>query len=225
MLTLRRNLESIAHNSSNGTTNGFKKELNMIDRVIHKGSSFPIKAPSYYDFTQGGVIKTDNPLNIALLKPNAFLAVQTAAGVRYTRNGNLQINNSGTLIDINGMEIMNANGINITVPTNTHDISFRADGSIYSDGRILNRLGIFRFQNLQPLQKEGYGLWNPHNSEAQLIIHDRIVAQGALENSNTNTVQEALHLVNAERDFAMASKVQKKIMDVNETLVKTLKSE
>ena len=50
-----------------------------------------------HDFTGGPIEQTKNPLDVAI-DGNAFLAVQTPGGERYTRDGGLQINAQGQLV-------------------------------------------------------------------------------------------------------------------------------
>ena len=52
---------------------------------------------TFRDFSQGAVQQTSNPLDVAI-GGDGFLAVQTAGGERYTRDGNLQINSTGQLV-------------------------------------------------------------------------------------------------------------------------------
>ena len=59
--------------------------------------SFVQDRATWIDLSQGPLERTGNPLDVAI-DGNGFLVVQTPRGERYTRNGALQINNSGELV-------------------------------------------------------------------------------------------------------------------------------
>ncbi|MFQ5412537.1 MAG: flagellar hook-basal body complex protein, partial [Phycisphaerae bacterium] len=52
--------------------------------------------PVYTDFTEGSIIPSGNPLDVAILK-DGFLTIQTPEGTRYTRDGRLVMDPDGTL--------------------------------------------------------------------------------------------------------------------------------
>lgn len=82
------------------------------------------------NFVEGATQSTTNPLDVAV-SGQGFLIVQTSSGAtQYTRDGNLKIDGSGNLVDVNGDYVqgwssltgnVNSTGPigNITVPTGT----------------------------------------------------------------------------------------------------------
>ena len=108
-MALGRELDVIANNMANVTTNGFKARSSRFREFlmpVASAESFPrpdrklsyvIDAGTPLDTRSGPIEHTGNPLDIAI-KGDAFLAVQTPQGERYTRNGALEINPQGQLV-------------------------------------------------------------------------------------------------------------------------------
>ena len=112
-MALGRELDVIANNMANVTTNGFKARtarFNEFVMPVASAESFkPADRPLSYvidkgtplDLSQGAIETTGNPLDVALRGDN-FLAVQTPGGERYTRDGSLAINAQGQLVTQTG---------------------------------------------------------------------------------------------------------------------------
>ena len=65
----------------------------------------------YTEFASGAIAQTENPLDFALQKPNAYFAIQTPDGVRYTRDGSFTIDNEGYLSTKQGFRVLSRVGI------------------------------------------------------------------------------------------------------------------
>src|SRR6202012_5925066 len=101
---LERQLDVIANNIANVNTSGFKADSSLFEEYLNTpahednfvGSdrrvSFVQDRGTYRDFSPGSTDQTKNPLDVAI-DGSAFLAVQTPAGERYTRDGGFHINN------------------------------------------------------------------------------------------------------------------------------------
>src|SRR5918992_4109057 len=101
-VALGRELDVIANNMANVTTNGFKARSSRFREYLMPVASAetfprPDRRLSYVidngtplDTRSGAVEHTGSPLDVAI-KGDAFLAVQTPQGERYTRNGALEI--------------------------------------------------------------------------------------------------------------------------------------
>ncbi len=122
--TIRQDM--IANNLANIDTAGFKrdqgifKELpTMAIRKVNDGKLYPprpfyqypkigklgtgvILDESYTDFGMGKFEFTDNPLDLALENSKAFFLTETPQGIRFTRDGILNINQDGYLMNMNG---------------------------------------------------------------------------------------------------------------------------
>ena len=106
--TLERQLDVISNNIANVNTTGYKADQSLFEEYLTSGAhedqfvgkdrkvSFVQDRGTYRDYSQGALQQTGNPLDVAI-DGEGFLAVQSAGGERYTRDGNLQVNAQGQL--------------------------------------------------------------------------------------------------------------------------------
>ena len=137
---LERQLDVVANNVANVNTAGFKADRSLFEEFLKSGAhednfvgkdrsvSYVQDRGTFHDFSQGAVQQTKNPLDVAV-DGSGFLVVQTAAGERYTRDGGLQLNNTGQLVTIAGNPVLGASGPIVFQPTD-HDINVSPDGTI-----------------------------------------------------------------------------------------------
>ena len=92
--------------------------------------------------------ETKNPLDVAI-NGNGFLTVQAPGGERYTRDGNLQINNQGQLVTASGYPVLGTGGPIVFQQTD-HDINITADGTITETSWVSNKL-VFRQEALSAM--------------------------------------------------------------------------
>ncbi len=99
-------LEMLANNLANVETGGYKADREFFslytgddatsDPQTGDVSTVPVIESQWTDLSQGVIRQTANPLDFAIQGEGMF-AVQTAGGVRYTRNGSFRLSPSGTL--------------------------------------------------------------------------------------------------------------------------------
>src|SRR3954454_923840 len=137
-IALSRELDVVANNIANINTTGYKSDSSVFHEFLMPGVrasggagrqvSFVHDRATWTVFNQGPVQQTGNPLDVAI-SGNAFLAIQTPRGERYTRNGALQINNAGELVTSEGHKVIGENGP-IVLQANDRAISISTDGTI-----------------------------------------------------------------------------------------------
>ncbi len=182
MITQFNRLDVISNNLANLNTNGFKRDDVVIGDFLrlykqtqdtlplkdHTRAAaqyqnrnlnrVPIISEEYTEFASGAIAQTENPLDFALQKPNAYFAIQTPDGVRYTRDGSFTIDNEGYLSTKQGFRVLSRVGIDgegpnayfaIQTPDGvryTRDGSFTIDNEGYLSTkqgfRVLSRVGI-----------------------------------------------------------------------------------
>ena len=106
-LTLQRALDVTANNLANVDTTGFKVESLMQATDALTPSAAPSSDPIKYvidnglarNFGQGGVERSNNPLDVAI-EGEGFFTVQTADGNRYTRDGRFGLSPQNQLVEI-----------------------------------------------------------------------------------------------------------------------------
>src|SRR4029079_16401504 len=121
LVTLERQVDIVAHNVANVNTNGFKADRPLFEEYLRSPAhednfqrsdrrvSFVQDRGTFKDFAAGNTELTKNPLDVSI-DGKGFLAVQTPAGERYTRDGNLQINNQGQLVTSSGYQVLGHSG-------------------------------------------------------------------------------------------------------------------
>jgi flagellar basal-body rod protein FlgF len=218
-VVLRRELEAVANNIANLNTSGFKADATIFEEYLmpvarHNQFATPDRRVSYvrdraswHDLSQGAVQQTGNPLDVAI-KGNAFFAVQTAAGERYTRNGSFQVNAAGELVTSEGDRVLGEAGpIQLQATDNT--ISIGPDGTVrVREGANATidaprgRLRLVSFEQPGRLQKDGGSRFRaPPGVDPQPAVR-ATVAQGAIEKSNVRAVVEMTRMIEITRTYA-----------------------
>jgi len=120
-MVLERQMDVVANNVANVNTTGYKADKSLFEEYLKTGAhednfvgldrrvSYVQDGGIFKDFTQGPTEQTKNPLDVAI-DGAGFLEVQTPAGLRYTRDGGLQINNQGQLVTAAGNPVIGNNG-------------------------------------------------------------------------------------------------------------------
>ncbi len=224
------NLDVIANNLANVNTAGFKKNKIDFEDLMYRtlDTSNVQKSPSsqYVGvgsaiastnkiFSQGDIKNTDNQLDIAI-QGNGFFELQLSDGsYAYTRNGSLQRNAEGYLTNSDGYLLNPA----IQIPIEAKDITIQSDGkvsvSLSGESRpvIIGQVELASFINTSALTPLGDNLYQP-NQETGAAYYDRpgengfgALAQGFIESSNVELIDELLNLILAQRAYEINSRV------------------
>jgi flagellar basal-body rod protein FlgF len=147
------------------------------------------------DFSPEPARETGEPLDFAIVG-EGFFAVQTAQGVRYTRNGQFTADQNGRLVTPQGDQVLGRGGGPLTVG---------------ADGKV------------DPRQLELVGLTNPRKDGDNLVTGTPggnatgQVRAGALEGSGADPARSMVDMIASMRAFEAGQKV---IQTIDETLGK-----
>ena len=207
---LRRQLDVVANNVANMNTTGFKQQRVMFTEFLerpamHEQVSFVQDRAVVRDLAAGGMLQTGNPLDVALSGPGYF-TVDTASGRRYTRNGNMHLDDQRQLVDGGGLPVLADNGQPITIPDGTSAIKITGDGTVATELGPVGRLNVVTFQREQLMTEVGSGLY-VSDEEPQPAPADTKVAQGMLEQSNVKPVVEMTQMIEISRQYQQAQKM------------------
>ncbi len=235
---LERQLDVVANNLANVNTAGYKNDRSLFEEFLSSSSrdddfvrgdrrvSYVQDRGTYRDFSQGASQQTKNPLDL-VVDGSGFLTVQTAAGVRYTRDGGLQINGQGQLVTIAGNPVLGAAGPIVFQPTD-HDITISPDGTITvlegttRTDSTRGKLQLVSFPNAQQLLKEGNNLYAPgEGATAQPDVKSK-VQQGFIEKSNVNAVAEISNMIEVTRAYSQISNLLEQQGDLQKTAIEKL---
>jgi flagellar basal-body rod protein FlgF len=212
-VALARELDVIANNVANVSTNGFKARNAHFREFVMPGASadglprgnrqvsFVAEAGVPLDLAPGAIERTGNPLDAAI-SGDAFFAVQTPAGERYTRNGAFQVGPGGQLLTSDGHAVLGDNGPIVFGPEDS-DPSIAPDGTVQSAQGLRGRIRLVRFADPATLRNEGANLFAAA-APPQAATTSRIEA-GAIERSNVKPILEMARLMDVSRAYTTLS--------------------
>jgi len=228
-VALQRQMDVVANNLANINTTGFKAERMLFQQYLmpvaaDRDFAYPDQPLHYvedwatvHDMSGGAIVQTGNPLDVAL-SGEGFLTVQTAAGERYTRAGSLQIDNTGTLVDLDGNPVL-ADGAPVQFDASDTDITISGDGTISTNNGGKGRLQIVEFASAEEATREGFNLWaggTPQPATATRLV------QGAIERSNVSGVGEMTEMIRVSRAYESLANLMDKQNDLRRSAIQKL---
>ncbi|NPA32822.1 MAG: flagellar hook-basal body protein [Aquificae bacterium] len=212
MLLQERKLSVVANNVANANTPGFKRDLLLAESFFaprgepaqatspllpQNNFVFPIVRDVLSVLSQGALVKTGNPLDLAI-DGEGFFAVLTPRGeILFTRKGTFRISDEGLLVTEEGYPVLDENLSPIAL-WDTPRVT--KEGDIFVGDEIVARIGVF---SLTEPRKVG----NDFFSGAFERASDYKVLQGFYEASNTEPVKEMVRLVEALRAHEIFTKL------------------
>ena len=206
-----------SHNLANGTTTGFRAQIDQFRAVPVQGAILPTRAfvvdsTTGSDFRAGAIQHTGRELDVAV-QGDGWIAVQAADGSEaYTRNGSLKINENGVLQTPNGLNVLGDGGP-LSIPPG-RNIAMAKDGtiSLVPDGSTATGLtSIGRLKLVNPpaadLARGDDGLFRLKSGKPADADPKVTVISGALESSNVNVVDEMVNMISLAREFEMHMKL------------------
>ena len=227
-------LNTISNNLANVNTTGFKRGRAMFEDLLYQNvrqaggqTSQDTQLPSGLQVgtgvrtvatqklhTQGGLLQTGNNLDIAIQGRGFFQILQPNGTVAYTRNGEFQVDSNGSMVTSSGYKLQPE----INIPTDAQSITVGADGVVTATlpgNPQPSQLGILQladFVNASGLQPVGENLFieTAASGAPQAAAPTQgslgSLAQGALEGSNVNVVEELVSMIETQRAYEMNSK-------------------
>jgi flagellar basal-body rod protein FlgF len=209
MRTRMAQLDRVAADIANESTAGYKGERAATTAVGRPtfdaaldAAVDTVPAQSKIDFRPGVILPTGRDLDVAI-DGQGFFAVQTPAGVRYTRNGHFNRSSSGTLVTGDGMPVLGQNGP-MKVPDG--DLTIKADGTIAVDRVAAGKLQISDFGDYTQLSREDAGRFRAADSQQPLDKPSGLIRGGALEQSNVSVAEQLSSLTEVSRGFEALQK-------------------
>ena len=235
-VALSREMDVVANNLANMTTTGYKADGSLFEEYLNSDAragqtgarvSFVLDRGLWHDMSQGPVERTGNSLDVAI-DGDAFLAVQTPRGERYTRNGALQINAAGQLVTGEGDPVLGDAGP-IGFQPNDHQVSISRDGTVSVREGTSNvdsargKLRLVTFANLQQLQKDGGSTFKAVNGvQPQPAPPEAGFIQGAIEKSNVRGVVEMSRMIEITRTYTQIASMLQQQSDLGQTALDKL---
>ncbi|EKO3514630.1 flagellar basal-body rod protein FlgF [Vibrio fluvialis] len=219
-----------ANNLANVSATGFRADLEQARSMQAYGDGLPSRVFSMterpgHNFQQGSVITTGRDLDITV-QGDGWIAVMDKTGKEgLTRNGNLNIDANGLLLNGNGHPVLGETGAPITLPVplakveigNDGTISVRPQGAPADAMEIVDRIKLVRPNN-QSLFKDVNGLFRAKDPNAAYDADASVkILTGAVEGSNVNAVGEMTSLIDLQRQFEMQVKMMSTAEDMDKS--------
>lgn len=234
MQAQQTNMDVIANNIANVGTTGFKKSRAEFEDLIYQTTKEPgartgenavsptgvqtglgVRTSSVQkDFEMGSAKITKNPLDMQI-EGNGFFPVQTPDGqIAYTRDGSFKKDPEGRIVDRNGNALQPA----ITIPPDAVGIEISPRGQVgiikglNNIPEVIGQIEIVNFVNPAGLRAIGRNLFLPSGSSGIPVQGAPgsqgmgELAQGQLEASNVNIVEEMVNMITAQRSYETNSK-------------------
>ncbi len=225
-------LDVIANNLANTNTTAFKKSRVDFGDLMYHSASASSGSPLTSDlnnpigvgtspaqvgkiYTTGEAKKTERSLDLAILGEGFFEVLMPDGSYGYTRSGALQQNSDGVLTTLDGYPL----STQVQLPDDTQEIVINSDGTVMvklAGEDSLSEIGdieLARFLNPRGLNPMGDNIYVPSEKSGRAIYGvpgedgNGALAQGYLESSNVQLIEELTNMILAQRTYEINSKV------------------
>lgn len=207
-------LDTASANLANAQTPGYRAEREFFrSALLGPGSAdsqlgrtvnnYGLLGGDRLNMAQGSIESTGNPLDLAI-QGEGFFQIQSANGLRYTRDGSFHRAQNGTLVTAAGEPVLSAAGKTIAVPPG--QVSIGSDGVLSVAGGTVATVGVLTFPAGTNLTPEGANLYIAPNGTAPFPSKTEVVRQGALESANQDVIQGSMDLIVMQRQAEMMQK-------------------
>jgi flagellar basal body rod protein FlgG len=208
-----RRQEITANNLANVSTDGFKAERSfgsMLDGAPVVGT--------HIDRRVGNIRVTGDSMDVAL-GSDGFLVVETPNGERFSRGGHLQIDNEGFLADVQGNHVLGRGG---PIMVGEGTVTFDAQGGVSVNGKKIDQLRVESAPAGATLAHESGTLLVPDAQRTLVPPDERNVQQGAVEESNVDSMGGLVDMIGVQRAYAAVEKSIAMLDHVRETATSQL---
>ncbi|MGA2086978.1 MAG: flagellar hook basal-body protein [Terracidiphilus sp.] len=207
-------LDIAASNLANSQTPGYRSEQEYFRSVLlgpdgqdsqlgRTVNNFGLLGGDRLNMTQGALQQTGNALDLAV-EGEGFFQIQTANGLRYTRDGGFNRAQNGQLVTAAGEPVLSTTGKPIPVPPG--EVSVGVDGVLSVAGGTVATVGVFTFPSGTQLTPEGANRYIAPEGVAPVLSKQASVHQRTLEAANQGMIPGMLNLILIQREAEMMQK-------------------
>lgn len=232
MVAMQTHIDTLSNNLANVSTTGFKKSRVEFEDLMYQtlqiagtenqsGGRLPVgmqigmgvrPVSVHKFFTQGDFQNTGNPLDLAI-EGEGFFRVDMNGEDVYTRAGSFKLDDQGRVVTAGGHVLQPE----MTIPAETVSVVVTETGNIAaldSDGATIAEadIDVYRFQNPAGLTAIGRNFYRESEASGDAVAgtpgdeNYGTIAQGFLEGSNVEMVDEMVGLIVAQRAYEINSK-------------------
>ena len=201
-------LNEVAANLANVNTSGYKRSQligESFQSLVHQftqptpnnRASVGVHAVGRARIdNQGSMVRTANPLNVAIAGEGYFQIQDFNGTVQVTRNGNFRLDNQGFLSAQSGERVLGVDNQFIQLgATATTDMRIRQDGTIMAGAQPVGQLKVVGAAEANTPQ------FPISNAAAPAVTDGFNVEQGYLESSNVSVISEMVNMVTINKAF------------------------
>ncbi len=228
-MALWKQMDIVSNNMANMNTTGYKHDDAVFTSYLVQTPQaegfgkvpvyFTMDYGQYQDFSEGAIINTGNTFDLVSRGDN-FFAVETSQGEMYTKKGSFTLDACGQLVTMEGQPVLSENNEPFFFAPGEKDISIASNGDVTTENGTIGRLKLVKFADNQKLMKVADTLFsNPTDNAMTIGAEDVQVVQGALEQSNVNSITEMTKMIKLQRSYEI---VQSMIDEEHERLSNTI---
>lgn len=226
--------QTIADNLANASTSGYKAYAHMHKsfgnvevRDPNTGKSLgqiaygSEPADTHFDFAQGALRQTGNPLDFAINGDGFFAVQDTEGNVSYTRDGHFTIDQDGFMINSSGNYVLDAGLSPIFIGLNGVDsVQVQRNGNLLVNDQYNSTLRPFVFPESAPIVRTQGNKFIPGSDDVVMTLSENfVVQQGFVESSNVSTIKTSAELVQVMRNYETNQQIMRAQSDTLEMLM------
>jgi flagellar basal-body rod protein FlgG len=213
MAAQQEQLNAISNDLANVSTSGYKSErvafrdllynpVNIAGTVSTDGAGASAKVIGRSE-GQGSITETGDPLDLAIEGAGYFEVTRANGQKALTRNGNLGVDASGTLVNSEGNRL--APPIKLPKGVSPSEVSISPDGIVAAGKVKLGQIKLVTVTSPEHLLADGSGELTTTSASGTPHPATGRIHQGALEASNVNIASEMALMVSTQRAYQMNS--------------------
>lgn len=219
MIASQGKIDVISNNITNAQTTGYKKlDMGFLDLYTET-----LNRPSYpnnshdaitgtgvkvsqatRNFEQGSLKNTGIKTNIAIDGEGFFRVIRPDGTYAYTRNGEINLDSTGRLVDDNGnildIEFDNEMGQN-NIDLADGELNINKLGEVFLNDKKIGKINLYESQGDNGFISVGDSLFIPIEGAKIEIVDNANIMQGYIEMSNVSMQNEMTDLIMAQRTF------------------------
>lgn len=203
---LLKDLNVIANNLANMSTDGFRRESVAFTEVLKRldvqgGSVSQADASARFtDFSQAELHQTGGSFDFAI-EGDGFFLIETPDGPALSRAGSFARSLEGELVTSGGNRVLGEGEAPLFFPPDAEKIEVAADGTISADGQPVGQIALVTVEDASTLTRMGSGLFTA--ADGFIPAENASLFHGYVEKSNVDPVREITRMIEVQRSYEM----------------------
>lgn len=222
---LRHQMDLIAHNISNISTGGYRREGLIFAEYIRttgpdSDSLSMANADARNIVQQQGPLRQTNGTFDMAIEGDGFFLVETPDGQMLTRAGSFTPNPDGELVAPDGARLLDAAGAPVFVPPDATSVSVSADGTLSVDGQPFAEIGLWEPVDPTDLVRRSGSRFLAENGVQPM--DGGVILQGYLEGSNVQPIAEIARMIEVQHAYEQGQKFLEREDERIRAVIRTL---